>query len=515
MDKLPQELVDDIVSYFATTPRPEPESAEDWVSIGSQDERPRPPSYLAGLATLSHKLRMAVERVTFSDLSVKSTELAEFDKLMFGKYGSDRRAAVRVLRVGIEVPELDGDSEALPQDLRSHREANERAASDAIAQVLEMLARWGPATDGLGPEPGLRLRFQIYTPCDIQERSTEDGNIQEESNEEEDIQEHSNEEEDIQEHSNEEEGIQEHSNEEEDIQEHSSEEEEYSPEQYTVTERTELSYIRLRDLPTRKISCVRDFIYSCPDPPDGHGDIGLRKLHPASAVALTNLFSQLRSCAWDYAEIDESYVRCRGHHSLRRKIFREFCQTINDSPGMPASTEDLWFFSWPMPSHDTRLLDMTDGTNADPLCAAVHDFIARSHFVSVDYFGRVDPELFWPTRAAPANTVASLDGQGRMPGLPFWSSIRHLHVYFSLDSPSGRWYFKNHTNQDGDDPLPVGIVGSQPPTYEASELFNTSEGAVDFDLTLEQREPYPRYEEGCLWEVNLGYTAMNLDCVVV
>ncbi|KAL8285850.1 hypothetical protein RB597_002770 [Gaeumannomyces tritici] len=468
MNKLPQEVLNDIASYLGTEPRPGPTSKSHWATRELQDERVRSRSCLVGLASLSNELRIAAERITFSYLSINATELAEFENLMFGRYGDDRRAALCDLCFSIEVPELDDDSQGLPQDLQAHREANERTASEAMSRLLDMLARWGPATDGTGPQRGIRLRFHIHTPRGTQQESDEEDG--------------------------------------------------YATGQYTVIERNEMSYIRLRNLPTRKISCVRDLVYSAPDSQEEYGGIGLRKLHPASLVALSDLFIQLRSCYLALAEIDEKHVRCRGFHSLRRKIHRELYQAINNSLGMGPTAEELFIMLDPFPSHDLRLLDMTDGTNADPLCAAIHDFMARSHFVFLAFAGRVDAELFWPTRAAPAGAVAlsSLDGLGRrMPGLPYWSSIRRLSVYFGPDSPSGQWYFRGREGRDSDEPLPAGIVGHQPPTYEASELFEgaaataTATTPADSDTPWLPAEPYPRYEEPSYFRVVPDGQVMN------
>ncbi|KAF7548925.1 hypothetical protein G7Z17_g6734 [Cylindrodendrum hubeiense] len=128
MEALPQDLVDQIVSYLLP---------EDFRPNGPYDKRQRPALPLTPLATLSRRLQASVERLTFKYIKINSDELAEFDQLLTPA----RRSLLAGLTFTVNLPSYDAAA-SLRAESPAERAANDDAYSQAIHRLFKTLKAW-------------------------------------------------------------------------------------------------------------------------------------------------------------------------------------------------------------------------------------------------------------------------------------------------------------------------------------------------------------------------------------
>ncbi|KAM5349617.1 hypothetical protein ACJ41O_006122 [Fusarium nematophilum] len=129
METLPQDIVDHIVSYLLPKDFYKPRKP--------YAKRKRPSQPLAPLATLSHRLQAAVERLTFRHIKVTSEELAEFGRL----FTPARRGLLSNLIFTVILPPYD-DAATLRAESPEERAANDRAYTKAIQSLFQFLGSW-------------------------------------------------------------------------------------------------------------------------------------------------------------------------------------------------------------------------------------------------------------------------------------------------------------------------------------------------------------------------------------
>ncbi len=98
MDRLPQEIIESIVGYML----PEENYWSDYeIATGSKVDS------VAAYASLSRSFQHAVERVSFRNIKIKSTELGHF-KDVFQNKNLYRRVLLKGLYMTIILPEYGG-----------------------------------------------------------------------------------------------------------------------------------------------------------------------------------------------------------------------------------------------------------------------------------------------------------------------------------------------------------------------------------------------------------------------
>ncbi|KAK1459930.1 hypothetical protein CMEL01_02929 [Colletotrichum melonis] len=130
METLPQELVDDIVSYLLPQQRPE-------ATLKPYDTRMRPIWPIAPIATVSRRLQAAVEKATFRSLKITSDEFPKFIELLTPA----RRYHLISLIVTITLPPYD-DAASHRAESPEERLINDKCYSSGIRTLFQILRGW-------------------------------------------------------------------------------------------------------------------------------------------------------------------------------------------------------------------------------------------------------------------------------------------------------------------------------------------------------------------------------------
>ncbi|CAM1503349.1 Fc.00g081250.m01.CDS01 [Cosmosporella sp. VM-42] len=128
MEAIPQDILDDIVSYLLP---------KDFKPKDSYQKREKALLTLATLAPLSRPFQAAVERLTFKYINIKSDELPELSKLLTPA----RRYFLASLTFTVTLPPYDSAS-ALTAESPAERAANNECYSQAIHSLFQILRNW-------------------------------------------------------------------------------------------------------------------------------------------------------------------------------------------------------------------------------------------------------------------------------------------------------------------------------------------------------------------------------------
>ncbi|KAI8168029.1 hypothetical protein K4K49_011248 [Colletotrichum sp. SAR 10_70] len=128
MNRLPQEIINHVAWWL-----PLPEEIHCRNGLPSSPIRP-------SIASVSEKFRHAVERLTFHELHIKTSELEKFDQILSGA-GSYRRRFLTRLNVVVVLPEY-GDHKVPTYEFAVDRYANNYAATRGMHQLLYVLSGW-------------------------------------------------------------------------------------------------------------------------------------------------------------------------------------------------------------------------------------------------------------------------------------------------------------------------------------------------------------------------------------
>jgi hypothetical protein len=162
MDRLPQEIVESIVGYML------PEEicwSENDSTTGSKVDG------IAAYASLSSNFQHAVERITFRDIRIKSTELGHF-KDAFQTKNQHRRVLLKGLYMAIILPEY-GDKYCARVERVSDEQANNDAFTEAIATLFDFLNEWISVGESTGEKPKILLDIGAVSSSDAGYRPQE------------------------------------------------------------------------------------------------------------------------------------------------------------------------------------------------------------------------------------------------------------------------------------------------------------------------------------------------------
>ena len=154
MDRLSQEIYDMIASFI--------ERRDDQSNVPF-NERKRLPSYLPPLASLSREWQHAIERRTFHNITLCSTELKDFQAICTGH----RRTWITQLHYNVVLPTYD--DKACAQFEREHeKQANNEAFTQAIEDIFHVLRSW----EDVSTQGSIQFRLgEIFSPMDRNHRN--------------------------------------------------------------------------------------------------------------------------------------------------------------------------------------------------------------------------------------------------------------------------------------------------------------------------------------------------------
>lgn len=136
MDQLPQELISHIATFL---------EREDDQSHVPLLFRRREPSKLPPYATISRKWQYAIERLTFPEIWLKSTEMDYFSETML----AHRRRSLAVLQYEIVLPTY-GEARCAKFETDDEKRLNNECFTDAIHALFRVMKSWegteGPET---------------------------------------------------------------------------------------------------------------------------------------------------------------------------------------------------------------------------------------------------------------------------------------------------------------------------------------------------------------------------------
>lgn len=129
MDTLPQDLVDEIISYLL--PSGYANNRKSYAALK------KPPLPLAPLATVSRQLQAAVERLTFRQIKITSDDFEQFEAFLT----PPRRYFLTNLTVTFILPTYD-DAATLRVESPSERRANDECYTQALGTLFQMVKSW-------------------------------------------------------------------------------------------------------------------------------------------------------------------------------------------------------------------------------------------------------------------------------------------------------------------------------------------------------------------------------------
>lgn len=150
MHQLPQELISHIATFI---------EREDDQSHLPFDQRVRTPSKLPLYATISRQWQYAIERLTFPEIWLKSTDLDYFSETMV----AHRRRSLAVLHYTIVLPTYEKAKRAkfeTPDDQR----VNNECFSDAIHGLFRLIKLWENPEGQDTPLPTQVICLNLYEP---------------------------------------------------------------------------------------------------------------------------------------------------------------------------------------------------------------------------------------------------------------------------------------------------------------------------------------------------------------
>lgn len=417
MNRLPQELYDTIGACFS-------DRYEDGRIVPYLD----PPFKRPALATVSRRWQTAIERQTFRHISLKSTDLDAFEKIVRG----DRRRFLRSIQYTIVLPTY-GKLSCGRFEREPDRLANDNAFTIALHGLFRILRSWDDGKDFIKSNCSFRLDIlDVYSPMDDGYRlhgntnraerldAVIPGNGDQISNR--------------------------------DLRDR----------------RFQYSYLRLlrpTDLPL--VPAVKSF----------HTNRMKRSLSHETAIEIAARLPNLTSGDWYMLDSERLYP------TLRRTIRARLTQAVQNllpTAGLQAirlymDQNMLWNHSW-QPA-DLR----PTGTTFDPLCRTIREATAECEALTSLYIrGTLDARLPWPT-PDPTTIVR-----------PFWQNLEHLNVHFHMTTPSGTWYFRAQSrSQNPVQSIPAPSNTQVPPGYGSSEEDDIVAALQYSDLENTMLSGYP------------------------
>lgn len=157
MDRLPQELIEAIVSYIFSDDDGQLSSGNDGDDEDEGYAAPHKPAIsTAPLAVISRAWQAAVERRTFRSIRVDSDELSHFQ----AAFVPARRGFLTKLVLTVILPPYDGIGRTKKETLKD-KQANNKAYSDAIHSTFRILHGWEADRHA---DPSHRIKLFINHP---------------------------------------------------------------------------------------------------------------------------------------------------------------------------------------------------------------------------------------------------------------------------------------------------------------------------------------------------------------
>lgn len=150
MHQLPQELISHIATFL------EREDDQSHVPLA---HRVRTPSKLPPYATISRQWQYAIERLTFPEIWLKSTETNYFSETMV----AHRRRSLAVLHYQIVLPTY-GEAKCAKFETGLDKRLNNECFSDAIHALFRVMKSWEGTERQETPQPTQAICLNLYAP---------------------------------------------------------------------------------------------------------------------------------------------------------------------------------------------------------------------------------------------------------------------------------------------------------------------------------------------------------------
>ncbi|KAF4471848.1 hypothetical protein FALBO_1236 [Fusarium albosuccineum] len=397
MDYLPQEIHNEIGALFV-------DLSESWRPVSRSDLAARRHT----LATISRPWQEAIERQTFRQLRLRSTNLGSFEQIVRGS----RRRYLGTILYTIVLPEYDIDVRSRFES-ELDRWVNDEAFTKAFSDLFQILKAWDEEIAGKEHPYSIELEIEnIYSPSD-------DKNLRAEAL------------------------VPRLSPRLEAAEPDGEERSHYHDLQDRHFQYSYLHLLRPAELPmvTSLVSLTTRATK--------------RLLSPRAAVDITAKLPNVRKGNCLVSDTERRYP------ALRRCLRHDFAQVIRDV--LPNATalqaleiclhqELLWNHAW-------NPADLTStSTGSDPVGSAMREATCGLKYLTdLAISGCLDHSLLWP-------------GPGSPLPQPFWQNMERLDIQFDMTTPSGSWYFRARTPAEHIDvPASIGPDTLLPPGYGHSE----------------------------------------------
>ncbi|SPO07095.1 uncharacterized protein DNG_09789 [Cephalotrichum gorgonifer] len=368
MDRIPQEILDRIVSYITLQP--------------GNDTSFR----LSPFSTLSLDWQRAIEQQTFRYLHVTGDDLGNLGDIVVNQ----RRVYLRHLRLQVNFPDYD-DELSNKYETDDERCANNALAMTSLKRLLAVLSTWGPDS---GSELSLQLSFR--SPGD-RKKSLRWGGI--------------------------------------------------------LEKRYEYSFVTLNGVDEcAEAPCVTRFYAEC--------DYRARRIEPRSLYNLMSRFPGAKSAGWYTVEPGVFTL-------LRQELHDRFIMAVESGSHCMPPILDVEI-EGPEYDYDHNLPNLITPYTYDRFSSAFRQLsLGLTNFT---FKGIADHSLLWPS---PGQSLE-----------PRWQNLVYLEVQLSLQSPSGKWYFRNADSQVGDVPRPPEAPVYRPPGYYDTK--DEIEAAIAYERAFEK-----------------------------
>ena len=150
MHRLPQELISHIATFL---------EREDDQSHVPFAHRVQTPSKLPPYATISRQWQYAIERLTFPEIWLKSTEINYFSEMMIAR----RRRSLAVLHFEIILPTY-GEAKCAKFETEGDKKLNNESFTDAVHALFRVMKSWEGTERQETPQPTQSICLNLYAP---------------------------------------------------------------------------------------------------------------------------------------------------------------------------------------------------------------------------------------------------------------------------------------------------------------------------------------------------------------
>ncbi|KAK4034681.1 hypothetical protein C8A01DRAFT_18560 [Parachaetomium inaequale] len=426
MDRLPEEIVDNIISHLAAGSR-DGIHENNWVdSDGSWIDNDPAWAALAPYATVSRRWQEPVEARTFARIILTPERLAS--PLAAQALTPDRvRRFVRSVQVHVVLPTYDEEARGRRED-DADRAANDAAFTEVVRNVFALLSSVDTATDGYRPKIRLSMAARCVSDTKDWEARKWEYNVGHEPND-------------------------------------------------IFEARYKSSYLDLERsiqdgtdaLP--ELRCISEFQVRSIAGPAPH----YRHFAPRVVCLMASKMSCLETVDWD---LKDDMDHDRRDVERRKKLRADFADSLQTLPstlrwfrlGYWCHEPTDQYFECP-----SILEDVANQSNSDKLSVALHKLSQQLAYF--DLIAEVGPEVLWPSGSTDRNKgkhqgqQKEEDDEDGAFSPPLWPSMLRCSVCPGAIAPSGKWLFRRRAVASDSDHSDNGTDGTDSDRGEREHYF--------------------------------------------